>query len=341
MNSSVIAKLAGVSRSTVSRVINNYPDISKETREKVLKIIKENNYYPNLPAQKLAGKKTGVIGLLIYTGEIKKGGNYKKVSDSLYYSELVTKIIDASENVGYSVLVSYINKKSSNWKKIFANGIIDGAIIISGGKKYKEINDLVKLENKIVLLDYEDYISNENTSTVNPNNFEGGYKATEYLVKNNHKNILHIMGDLKRKMSINRARGYQACLKDNGIETSKIIAGEFSEQSGYKIVTDYLKNNESFDFTAVFAGNDYIALGAIKALQDNGIKVPEDVSVIGFDNMLLGEYTSPTITSVNHLDKQIAEKSLNKLISLINGEPGTKEITCIEIVEKNSVSKNS
>lgn len=337
MKSEVIAKLAGVSRSTVSRVINNYPDISQETREKVLKIIKENNYYPNLSAQKLAGKNTGIIGLLIYTGKIIESGSYKRVSDSLYYSELVSKIIDASEKLGYSVLTSYINKKNNNWKKIFGNGLIDGAIVISGGKKSKEIEELIRSKNKVVLLDYEKYISNKTTSTVNPDNYQGGYKATEFLISNGHEKILHLMGDLKRKMSIKRARGYLDCLKKYGIKESKIISGEFTEKSGYKIIEEYIKENKSFDYTAIFAGNDYVAVGAMKALKKYNIRVPEDVSIIGFDNMLLGEYTFPTITSINHLDKQIAEKSLKKLVKLIDGEEGTEETTNVEIVERESV----
>lgn len=339
IKSEMIAKLAGVSRSTVSRVINNYSDISEETRERVLKVIKENNYCPNLSAQKLAGKKTGIIGLLIYTGKIDEEGEYKKVSESLYYSELVSKIIDASEMLGYSVLISYINEKNISWKKNFANGLIDGAIVISGGKKYKEIDTLVKSKNKIVLLDYEEYISTNNISTVNPDNFQGGYKATEYLVKNGHKKILHLMGNLKRKMSIRRARGYLECLKNYEILESKIIAGEFSEKKAYEIIQKYIKENKGFNFTGIFAGNDYIALGAMKALQENGIKVPEEVSIIGFDNMLLCEYTSPSITSINHLDEQIAEKSLRKLIKLINGEVGTQETTTVNIVERGSVNK--
>ncbi|MDY4005420.1 MAG: LacI family DNA-binding transcriptional regulator, partial [Fusobacterium varium] len=202
INSKIIAQLAGVSRSTVSRVINNYPDISPETKEKVLKVIEENGYYPNLSAKKLAGKKSGIIGLFVYTGKSSTNEkNYKKISESLYYSELISKIIDAAENLGYLVLVSYINKKGTTWEKIFANGIIDGALVISGGKKFKEIENLINSKNKIVLLDYEKNVSNTTVSAINPNHFEGGYKATQYLIENGHRNILHLTGEIKRKTS--------------------------------------------------------------------------------------------------------------------------------------------
>ena len=338
INSKIIAQLAGVSRSTVSRVINNYPDISPETKEKVLKVIEENGYYPNLSAQKLAGKKSGIIGLLVYTGKSSTNEkNYKKISESLYYSELISKIIDAAENLGYLVLVSYINKKGTTWEKIFANGIIDGALVISGGKKFKEIENLINSKNKIVLLDYEKNIANSTVSVINPNHFEGGYKATQYLIENGHENILHLTGEIRRKTSIKRARGYLKCLKDNNIEKQKIISGKFTQESSYKIIDEYIKKNKAFDYTAIFAGNDYIALGAMRALAKHGIDVPKKVSIIGYDNMELCEYTTPKITSINHLDDFIAEKALVKLMNILKGEQGVIENTEIRVIERGSV----
>lgn len=338
MNSKVIAELAGVSRSTVSRVLNNYPDISPETREKVLKIIKEQEYYPNVSAQKLAGKRSGIIGLLVYTGEssIKKG-EYKKITESLYYSELISKIIDAAEKLGYLILVSYINKKNTSWEKIFANGVIDGAIVISGGKKYKEIEKLINSKNKIVLLDYEKKIDEKNVTTINSNHFEGGYRATEYLIKNGHKKILHITGEIRRKASILRAKGYLKALKDYNIDEKNIIVGRFNQESAREIINNYIKNTLNFDYTAVLCGNDYIALGVMKGLKENGIKVPEDVSIIGYDNMELCEFTTPQITSVNHLDEDIAEKALVKLVNILDGKKEKSENTNIKIIERESV----
>lgn len=338
INSKKIAQLAGVSRSTVSRVINNYSDISIETREKVLEVIKENGYYPNLSAKKLAGKKSGIIGLLVYTGKSSfNKKEYKKISESLYYSELISKIIDAAEEVGDLVLVSYINKEGTTWEKIFANGIIDGAIVISGGKKFKEIENLIVSDNKIVLLDYEKNIATKTVATINPDHFQGGYLATEYLLKKGYKKILHLTGEIKRKTSIKRARGYLKCLEVNGIKVSKVIGGKFTEKSSYKIINDYIKKNKKFEFDGIFAGNDYIALGSLRALSEHKIRVPEDVAIIGYDNMELCEYTTPKITSIKHLDDYVAKKALKKLMELLNGERGNIEMTKIEIVERESV----
>ena len=153
VDSKLIAKLAGVSRSTVSKVLNGYSDISEVTKEKILKIIRENGYYPNMSAQILAGKNSGIIGLLVYTGKSSKNLNErKKLTESLYYSQLISEIIDEAENLGYLVLISYISNKKNDWKKIFENGVIDGAIVISGGKKIEEINELIQSNYKIVWL---------------------------------------------------------------------------------------------------------------------------------------------------------------------------------------------
>jgi|UniRef100_UPI003FEE5B88 LacI family transcriptional regulator len=342
INSKIIAELAGVSRSTVTRVLNNYPDISSKTREKVLKIIKEHEYYPNISAQKLVGKKSGIIGLLVYTGESsKKRGEYKKITESLYYSELISKIIDAGEELGYLILVSYINRENTSWEKIFANGVIDGALVISGGKRYKEIEKLINSKNKIVLLDYEKKIEGKNVTSINSNNFEGGYKGTEYLIKKGHRDILYITGELKRKSTILRVRGYQKCLKDNQILINKVIPGKFNKESGKEIINNLMRENKEFKYTAILCGNDYIAFGVIEGLKENGLKVPEDISVIGYDNMELCEYTTPKITSINHLDKNIAKKALIKLINILEDKEEEAIETEIEIIERESVKKLS
>lgn len=340
VDSKLIAKLAGVSRSTVSKVLNGYSDISEVTKEKILKIIRENGYYPNMSAQILAGKNSGIIGLLVYTGKSSKNLNErKKLTESLYYSQLISEIIDEAENLGYLVLISYISNKKNDWKKIFENGVIDGAIVISGGKKIEEINELIQSNYKIVLLDYEKTVFNNFITTIKADHFYGGYKATEYLIQNGHKNILHLTGEIKRKITIQRARGYLECLKNNNINTSKILVAKYDQKVAYNVINTHIKSNKGFKYTAIFAGNDYIALGAIRALNDNKINVPNDVSVIGYDNMELCEYTTPRITSVNHLGEEIAKKALIELINILNGKKGGEEKVKLSILERESVLK--
>lgn len=338
MDSKLIAKLAGVSRSTVSKVLNDYPDISEKTRKKVLQVIEDNEYYPNYSAQKLAGKNSPVIGLLVYTGKSSKNGDLiKKISESFYYSDLISEIIDTAENLGYLVLVSYISSKRANWKKVFETGMIDAAIVISGGKKINEIEDLVKSKYKLVLIDYEEEIINKYILSLNSNHFEGGYLATKYLIEKGCKNILHLSGEIKRKTSIQRARGYLKALEDYDLQNKEIIFGKYDQDIAYEIIEENIKKQGKFIYDAVFAGNDYIAYGVIKALEKKGLKVPEQVSVIGYDNMKICDYTSPRITSVNHLGNNIADKALKNLINILNNKEGGIKETEVEIVERESV----
>ncbi|MDD7410856.1 LacI family DNA-binding transcriptional regulator [Fusobacterium gastrosuis] len=340
MDSKLIAKLAGVSRSTVSKVLNNYSDISEGTRKKVLRVIEDNEYYPNFSAQKLAGKNSPVIGLLVYTGKSSKNGDLpKKISESFYYSDLISEIIDTAENLGYLVLVSYISSKRANWKKVFETGMIDAAIVISGGKKINEIEDLVKSKYKLVLIDYEEEIATKYILTINSNHFKGGYLATKYLIEKGCKNILHLSGEIKRRTSIQRARGYLKALEDFNLANKEIIFGKYDEEVAYELIEKNIQKKGKFIYDAVFAGNDYIAYGVIKALEKTGLKIPEQVSIIGYDNMKICDYTSPKITSINHLGNNIAEKALKNLIDILNNKEGGIKETDVEIVKRESVKK--
>lgn len=340
MDSKLIAKLAGVSRSTVSKVLNNYSDISEGTRKKVLRVIEDNEYYPNFSAQKLAGKNSNVIGLLVYTGKSSKNGDLpKKISESFYYSDLISEIIDTAENLGYLVLVSYISSKRANWKKVFETGMIDAAIVISGGKKINEIEDLVKSKYKLVLIDYEEEIATKYILTMNSNHFKGGYLATKYLIEKGCKNILHLSGEIKRRTSIQRARGYLKALEDFNLANKEIIFGKYDEEVAYELIEKNIQKKGKFIYDAVFAGNDYIAYGVIKALEKTGLKIPEQVSIIGYDNMKICDYTSPKITSINHLGNNIAEKALKNLIDILNNKEGGIKETDVEIVKRESVKK--
>ncbi|MDY5305547.1 LacI family DNA-binding transcriptional regulator [Fusobacterium gastrosuis] len=340
MDSKLIAKLAGVSRSTVSKVLNNYSDISEGTRKKVLRVIEDNEYYPNFSAQKLAGKNSPVIGLLVYTGKSSKNGDLpKKISESFYYSDLISEIIDTAENLGYLVLVSYISSKRANWKKVFETGMIDAAIVISGGKKINEIEDLVKSKYKLVLIDYEEEIATKYILTMNSNHFKGGYLATKYLIEKGCKNILHLSGEIKRRTSIQRARGYLKALEDFNLANKEIIFGKYDEEVAYELIEKNIQKKGKFIYDAVFAGNDYIAYGVIKALEKTGLKIPEQVSIIGYDNMKICDYTSPKITSINHLGNNIAEKALKNLIDILNNKEGGIKETDVEIVKRESVKK--
>lgn len=339
MNSKLIAELAGVSRSTVSRVINGYPDISKVTRDKVLKIIEENNYIPNLSAQKLVGKKNRCIGVFLYTGT--PSGENKKIAKSFFYSQLLGEMIDVANSLKYTILVSHINENDDSYRVPFLNKSIDAGIIIGGTIRLPEIEKLILEENKLLLIDYRDTIKSKNISIINPNNLNGGFLATKHLIKSNHRRIVHITGDLNRMPGKERLEGYKKAMKEYNIsiEKTNILNGDFSEKSGYGVMKRYLKEKKKLDFTGIFAASDLMAIGAIRALKENGIKVPEEVSIIGFNNTIVGEYITPSLSTVEYLQSSLAEDAIETIIEMVEGGCGKVKTLDSKLVIRDSVIK--
>ena len=289
MNSSEIAKLAGVSRSTVSRVINNYSNVPEETREKVLKVIKEYDYVPHASARMLAGSKNRVIGLFII---------------------VLVHIIHTVE--GYEKI-----------KECFYNKTISGGIFIGQNDDDESIKTIIYRGYKVVLVDQSikpDDAAYNKCMIVNADNYNGAYNATKYLIDMNHTQIAHITGGTAKFSSNDRIRGYKKALEDSGIKVNKnlIINSEFVEKGGYDAAKKLLSRN--IKFTAIFASNDKIAFGAVKAIREEGLKVPEDISVIGFDDIEASKYFNPPLTSIKMELVEMADIATKSIITSIEND---------------------
>lgn len=335
MNSKEIAKMAGVSRSTVTRVVNNYPDISEKTRKKVLDVIEKYQYAPDSSARILAGKQPKEIGLFL--GIDKE----KKVSSSMYYGELITYVIDRAEELGYSVLTSIIkNEDYLNVAKFLNTNSIQGAIVIGGNDKVSAVIDLKK-SHKIIFIEqfYENSEVTNHFGLTNIENYLGACMATEYLIRNGHLNIMHVTGRIGSFSSKERLRGYKDTLIKNNIPIDEklIIEADYSEDVSEKIMLDYLKTNSLP--SAIFAVTDLTAIGVIQAIKKLGFKVPNDVSVIGFDDIYISSAIEPRLTTICTDIKGIAYKTVDELIYAIenNIKPKTSVITDVKIIERDSV----
>ncbi|MBE6072625.1 MAG: LacI family transcriptional regulator [Clostridium butyricum] len=303
MNSSEIAKLAGVSRSTVSRVINNYSNVPEETREKVLKVIKEYDYVPHASARMLAGSKNRVIGLFIVDIIHKEGSMKNRITKSPYFLEFTSSVIEMASEMGYTVLVHIIHNEEGydKIKECYYNKTISGGIFIGQSDGDESIKTIIDRGYKVVLVDQsirQDDIIYNKCMIVNADNFNGAYTATKYLIDKHHTQIAHITGGTAKFSSNDRIRGYKKALEDAGIPVNKnlIINSEFVENGGYNAVKKLL--SRGVKFTAIFASNDKIAFGAIKAIKEEGLKVPDDISVIGFDDIEPSKYFNPPLTSI-------------------------------------------
>jgi len=297
VNSHQIARLAGVSRSTVSRVINNYSNVPAETREKVMKVIKQYNYFPNLSGQVLAGKSTRTVGLFM----IESG----PVSGDMIANFLLANVVETASSQGYYVLTQIIRDSRDpaavrSVKESFYQRRIDGGIFIGAANHEPLIEELIAEGFAIGLVDHELPGRQEpNRIVYNFDNAGGIEQAIDYVVSLNHRHIGVITGDMKRHSGTEKFRGFMQAMDKRGLTVRPewILDGDFDQQSGFTAMEQLLEGGGELP-TAIFAANDSVAFGVMDALYKRGLRVPDDISVIGFDDHSLSARFQPPLTTV-------------------------------------------
>ncbi|MBY0146058.1 LacI family DNA-binding transcriptional regulator [Neobacillus niacini] len=316
MNSTQIAQLAGVSRSTVSRVINNYPSVPPETRERVMKVIKEYNYFPDMSAQVLAGKNMRTIGLFI----IDKGS----VSSDPTSNLLISSVIEAASAHDYYVLTNIIRdnrspKSIERVKEVFYQNRINAGIFMGTDNHEPFIEELIA-EGFIIGIVDQDLPGRDEPNRIvySFDNKNGAVKAIDYLVSLNHRKIGIINGDLKRHAGSARYEGFLNSMKSHGLPIRKewVLQSDFSRIDGYNTMNNFLKTKVDLP-TAFFAGNDSIAFGAIQALNEKNINVPSDISIIGIDDHVLSSLFNPPLTTFKADFSYMMQSLTNDLIKTI------------------------
>ncbi|HCX99068.1 MAG TPA: LacI family transcriptional regulator [Bacteroidales bacterium] len=324
-----IAKLLGISPSTVSRALKDHPDISQITKDKVNNLAKEMNYRPNPVALSLRNRRSNVIGVVI--PEIVH----------YFFSSVISGIEKVAGEHGYSVMFSQSDEKYEKEKEVcttFQHSIIDG-VLISVSKETVDFAHLQKFEEGgIPIVFFDRMIEEFNSDRVIINDYEGAFQATEHLIIEGRRRIVHFAGPKNRLISKNRLKGYIEAHKKNGVvidESLVIYCDEFEKAlvETQKIIDSGLR------FDAIFTVNDFTAAGVLKTLQRNGIKVPDDVSVVGFGNDYIAEMIEPTLTTVSQPGFTMGERAMQMLIDRINNEknePIQTEVLPTKLVVRNS-----
>ena len=329
---SEVAKKAGVSFITVSRVINNRENVKEETRKKVLKVIKELGYYPNFLARGLNINKTFAIGIIVpFTNHI---------FSTSYYVELLSGVEKACAEYNYHILLypKKDEKEIIDYQQIFFERKVDGLIIIAPEINDKQIKVINKNDIPCVVVDGRQ--SGKNIIFIDSNNLDGAFFATEYLIKNNHKHIGFISGSTYMRNGKDRLDGYLKALRRYKISVREelIKNGDFSEDSGYIYMKELL--SESQRPTAVFASNDTMAIGAMRAVQEKNLTVPDDISIIGFDDIKMLDFITPSLTTVKQFSFNMGYTASNYLIEKINGKMNIKsKIFNVELKIRDSVKR--
>ncbi|AQW24875.1 LacI family transcriptional regulator [Clostridium perfringens] len=332
MNIRDIARLAGVGVSTVSRVINDHPDVKDETREKILKIIKESNYIPNNSARILKKNNTNNIGVLV------------KGVFNPFFAEMINIIGNRINEAGYTMILQqndYATEDDVDNLIAFVKEKRLQGIICLGGN-FLNIND-----ESFQFLDIPVVLTSVNTlskeskskfSSIGIDNVLAAKASIQYLIDKGHRNIGILLGE-KNDVGISglRLEGYKKALEENNIPYSEenVFIGDYDYSGAYRVTKEIINNRK--DITAIFSISDIMAVGAAKSVIDQGLQVGEDISIMGFDGMDISKYYNPGITTVKQPKKNMANNSIDLLLALLAKKEDHKHIIFeTKIIERES-----
>ncbi len=302
-----VAERAGVSITTVSHVINQTRYVSEELTQKVYDAMQALDYRPNIVARSLRSGRTRTIGLMI-----------PDISNA-FFAEISRKIEDKGFEFGYNMILCNTDEspeKEERYIDVLVAKQVDGLIFMSAGDSGGFQKNPYRNEIPVVIADRE--VEGIESDVVLIDNFAGGFKATEYLISQGHKRIGCISGPSPIRPSAHRVDGYKSALSAAGIsfDPDLLKVGDFRFEGGEHWMNTLL--NLQNPPTAVFACNDMMALGALRAIKNAGLQVPEDISLVGFDNTPLASLVSPQLTTVSQPMKELADLAVELLIEKIN-----------------------
>ena len=317
-----VARKAGVSISTVSRVLNNTCPVNEDKRVCVEDAALQLGYTPDPAARSLLKRETGGVGVLV-----------PSVSEE-FFSEFLTGIDRLTQENGYYLLISSSHRSREEFEKAVASMYrrVDGLLVMAldqGGydPDHPALNDVpvVYVNTKV----------RKGTESIIIENEDGFRRITEHVLKKGHSKLAMIKGPEKTNDAIERLRGYRKALKQFGIpkENSREVEGFFTRESGYKAAQEILASG--LNPTAILAANDLSALGALSALHEAGLRIPEQIVLTGFDDVSSTRYSTPQLTTVRVPIRMLGERAATRLFGLIgngNGKEGTIERMPVELV---------
>lgn len=323
-----VAKEANVSIATVSKVINNTGRISEKTRKKVNEVMEKLDYQPNLMASALMGKQTKTIGLLIPD------------LANPFFSELARSIEDRGHELGYNLVIcstDYQEEKENKYLTLLMQKRVDGFILASGFENLDKVEELIK-ENIPVAIVARDFPM-FSVNAVALDDFMGGYQAASYLIKLGHKDIGVIASNVWSNRE--RIRGFKHALEEHNLKFREDFEyiKEINVEAGKLMANKYL--NSANPPTAIFACNDLEAVGAIQAAKKLGLNVPEQLSVVGFDNTLIATIIEPNLTTIAQPIQNMGKEVMDLMVAMLKGEKKERtRLTLLPtIVERDSTAK--
>lgn len=327
-----IAKAAGVGVSTVSRVLNDQPDVKAETKAKVLKVIEELNYVPNNSARNLKRNRTNHIGIFVI-------GDF-----TTFFSEVIETLEKTLSAEDYSVMLHFHQGHGTTLESAVQFALekkLVGLVFLGGHLRkeeegyLKQLNIPVVFASTVIDADVDDKLF----SSVTIDNYKSAFDGVSWLLAGNHLKVGMIsagFGD--DSVAETRFKAYQDALRSFHIpyDASLVSGGNYSMRSGYEAMQQLIKEN----VTAVFVIADMMAIGAMKAITDAGLKVPEDISVLGFDGLEIGRFLTPSLTSIEQPTKYMGEQTGSMLLAILRDDKNAKHLVLeTRFVEGQSTKK--
>jgi LacI family transcriptional regulator len=327
-----VARHAGVSIATVSHVINDTRPVSDELRERVLDSMENLGYQPNIIARALRSKHSNTIGLIVPDGR------------NPFFAEIAQGIEEISLEHEYSLILcdsgNDLGKVLVHTKNLSAKRV-DGIIFTTSGDDFEDISSLVEENTAVLVIDLD--ASGFATDAVLFDNFRGGYLATQHLLELGHRRVACITGPSRQSLRRDREKGYSSALADVGIpkDESLVKEGDFQPSSGYYHALDLLRSPDPP--SAIFACNDLMAMGALRAAREVGLDVPSQLSIIGFDDIYLSAFTTPTLSTIRLPKREMGRQAAHILLQRIQDKtrPVEKHMVDLELVVRESTAPYS
>lgn len=322
-----VAKRANVSIATVSRVLNNSNIVEEDTKKRVQEVVRELMYLPNNLGRSLSIKRTEAIGLILpdLFGE--------------FFSEVIRGVDQTAQHHKYHLLVSssHDDRKEIEAALQMIRGRVDGLIIMSADIDGKTINKNLPKSLPVVLLNCQ--VDDISYDSLNINNYYGAYQMVSHLISHGHKSISIIKGPVNNHDAEERLRGYRQALRDGKAQFDSELEslGDFSEASGYDAVKALLKQKTRP--SAIFAANDSMAIGALSAIQEAGVQVPEEIALAGFDDIPIVQFVKPSLSSVRVSINDLGVLAVNRLFQAIrekNKFIKQKTLVPVEVIPRES-----
>lgn len=305
-----IAEAAGVSRATVSLALNGKPGVALQTRQRIMEIAEKLNYQPNASAKGLALQKTQALGVIVPD------------IGSPFYAELVRGVEQEASANGYHLILCTTAGKLSKeelYLRLLGERRVDGMILMTPRGDEETIRRVQGEEFPLVVVDRDIQAADEVVEVI-VDNLHGALAATEHLIGLGYQRIGFINGIPEIQASRDRLRGYRLALQEHGIvpHDSWICTGDFQEEGGYQCMQKLLNINPSLD--AIFAASDLMAIGAIKTIREVRKQIPDDIAIIGFDDIPLAAHLDPPLTTVRQPMAEMGAMACRLLLQLTRGE---------------------